>query len=483
MLEALTHKVLKTLLHSASLSCTHTLTFGRIVARNLLKKENSLIELHPGIKDQGIWWLGLLIPLSLEGAGKVLVLSSEQRKRLLEKEIPLLQKDGLAINWWEGLGPPPKGQLWCMDYFTLISAHYKGYLNSRKIIFPSAALLSEHLSDVLSIQIRSEDWSSLIRANPHFESSIIHLYERIGRRISSASLKPNCLVRVELNHILALKQLIFRLSSLPKPWNSILKVENSFWTGWACVDKENLTWSLSIKHLFPMKEINTLFKQQSVLLIDDSKNENCLIRDLKFADCSIDLKVRIGSSNPSIPLKLFAPTKQPLPNTPEYSKHLLSQCFRLLIGFSEKTIILLDDDNLRHKLTSELASSFGKRVLHESTSLLPNCVVCCRCSWWLENHNLFSSPKQLIIALLPLASLDQPLTAAKVQLFKQMGHDWFRELLLPDALSSFTEALMPVRATCGRLAILDGRVYKRKWGQSFLSAIEPWQAIHHLILN
>ena len=37
--------------------------------------------------------------------------------------------------------------------------------------------------------------------------------------------------------------------------------------------------------------------------------------------------------------------------------------------------------------------------------------------------------------MLPIASLEEPLTAARVESLKRQGKDWFRTLLLPEALT------------------------------------------------
>ena len=89
-------------------------------------------------------------------------------------------------------------------------------------------------------------------------------------------------------------------------------------------------------------------------------------------------------------------------------------------------------------------------------------------------------PDQLITALLPIASLEDPLTAARVKVLKKQGRDWFRDLLLPEALAILIPAIAPLRRSGGRLAILDGRVRSRSWGEQVFQALEPWSSLQRL---
>ena len=82
--------------------------------------------------------------------------------------------------------------------------------------------------------------------------------------------------------------------------------------------------------------------------------------------------------------------------------------------------------------------------------------------------------------MLPIASLEEPLTAARVESLKRQGKDWFRTLLLPEALTKLTPAIAPLRQSGGRLAMLDGRVRGRSWGEQVLRAMEPWEPLQRL---
>jgi ATP-dependent DNA helicase DinG len=194
-----------------------------------------------------------------------------------------------------------------------------------------------------------------------------------------------------------------------------------------------------------------------------------------------DVTVDLGDPPLADPLPVYAPWRQPLPNTPCFAEHLLEQSRRLVLGQAGLTVVLADDDGLRRGLASGLAAEFGSRVVEECTAPESNGVLCCRWSWWLEQQMRLPLPTQVVVALLPIASLEDPLTAAQVQHLRLQGRDWFRERLLPDGLTRLQLALAGLRRNGGRLAVLDGRLRGRSWGRQVLQALEPWLALNRLL--
>jgi ATP-dependent DNA helicase DinG len=166
------------------------------------------------------------------------------------------------------------------------------------------------------------------------------------------------------------------------------------------------------------------------------------------------------------PLPLYCPSGQPLPNSPHYGEHLLDHCRRLILGQSGLTLVLIDDPALRLSLTSALAAEFGSRVNHACTTPDTNGVVCADWAWWLDQQARLPQPAQVVVALLPIASLEDPLTAARVEALRREGGDWFRNLLLPEAINRLQ---------------LDGRLRGRSWGQAALAALEPWVPLTRLL--
>ena len=102
-------------------------------------------------------------------------------------------------------------------------------------------------------------------------------------------------------------------------------------------------------------------------------------------------------------------------------------------------------------------------------------------AWWLQHLDQLPEPEQIIIGMLPIASLTCPITAARVDRLKHQGTDWFRSLLLPEALRLIPAAVAPLRRSGGRLAVLDGRLRGRSWGDQILQCLEPWQPLNRLL--
>ncbi|MFS6826310.1 hypothetical protein [Cyanobium sp. ATX-6F1] len=193
------------------------------------------------------------------------------------------------------------------------------------------------------------------------------------------------------------------------------------------------------------------------------------------------MTVHLGDPPLQDPLPIHAPQRQALPNSPDYGEHLLEHCRRLVLGQEGLTVVLIDDGPLRLDLSSALAAEFGSRVVHQTTAPESNGVLCCGWDWWLEHQQRLPVPGQVVVALLPIASLEDPLTAARVRALRLRGRDWFRELLLPEAVSRLQRGVAGLRRGGGRLALLDGRVRRRTWGRQVLEALEPWVDLPRLL--
>ena len=63
----------------------------------------------------------------------------------------------------------------------------------------------------------------------------------------------------------------------------------------------------------------------------------------------------------------------------------------------------------------------------------------------------------------------------------RQGLDWFRDLLLPDVVNILPIIVEPVRQNQGRVAILDGRLRARSWGNILFKALQPWTPIDRLL--
>ena len=481
MLEAHAHKHLKLLLEGEVDIWPHNLTLSRLVARSLRRRDKSLIQFPIG--SQEFWWPGLLIPLCFKDADAVLVLSSKNRRRLFQYELPRLKKKGFNLSLWEGSQPPSGKQVWLLDHNSLVKAFKDGNLAEKQLIIPEAELFCRRLRNALSLEITHLDWEQLRRAYPVVDIALLEIYQRLTRRLFDYASCEDAQVAIYKGEVASLFDLVGLFSSSPAPWNEVFNAIDQEWASWGRLNHKTLDWKWHLQPLEPLHSIEELLHNCPVLMLAGSWQNDLLLADLKSIQFEFNVSVTLGGPINQEPIPLFVPLRQPMPNTEFFAEHLLDQSRRLILGREGITILLLDDNQLRHKLASQLAAEFGKRVVSETTAPETNGVVCCSCSWWLNYHQHLPVPDQLIIGILPFPGLESPLIAARVNAFKKQGKDWFRDLLLPDVLHVIPYVVEPIRRNRGRLAILDGRVRSRTWGKQILHTLEPWTPLERLLPN
>ena len=468
MLEARAHQQLKHLLRQEGASrWPHHLTLSRLVARSLRRGDQTLVRLAPGSDPS--WLLGLLVPLALHEGPVALLVSPALRQRLLQVELPRLEAVGLSLPCWEGESAPATARLWLVQHHELVAAWRSGGLADRQLVIPEGELLQPLLRQALGVVIDTPHWEQLRRSLPSASASILQLHERLSRRLLARPCGPQQRVAIRAEEEAPLRQLLAVLSPLPDPWPAWLASGGDGWTSWAQVTPALLQWQWHRQPLDPLAVMPALLESRGVVLVGPWPTPTAPLSGFQPT-------VEVSLADPPLldPLPLFAPAAQALPNAPHYPSHLLDQCRRLVLGQAGLTVVLLDDEGLRLGLTSALAAEFGSRVGHELTAPESNGVLCCSWGWWLQHQQRLPLPCQLVAGTLPIASLEDPLTAARVAALRSQGRDWFRELLLPEALGRLQQAVAGVRRNGGRLAVLDGRLRRRSWGRQVLEALEPW---------
>ncbi len=478
MLEARVHDQLKALLRREGAErWPHHLSLSRLAARSLRRADHTLVRLVPGTDPT--WLISLLVPLALSDAPLAVVVSPSLRRRLLQVELPrLVAADrSLALPCVEG-EEPGSARVWLLDHRQLVRAWQQGQLGERQLVIPEAEQLEQSLRQALEIRIEPQHWDQLRRAQPQAEASLIELHSRLSRRVLRHPRSADGRVPLAMEEEAPLRQLLGLLGGLPDPWPRWLSSGHDAWTSWARRDQRLLHWTLHRQPLEPLQELAGLLEQRGAVVLGQLGPGSHPAASLGLRP---DVCVELGDPPLADPLPLYAPLRQPLPNSPLFPQHLLEQARRLVLGQTGLSVVLSDDDDLRLDLTSSLAAEFGSRVVHESTAPESNGVISCRWSWWLEHQGQLPLPCQLVVAELPIASLEDPLTAAQVQRLRREGRDWFRERLLPDGLTRLQLAVAGLRRSGGRLAVLDGRLRGRSWGRQVLQALEPWLQLNRLL--
>jgi ATP-dependent DNA helicase DinG len=487
MLEASAHQCLKSLLQGEGQPrWPHHLTLSRLVARSLRRGDHTLLRLAPGADPS--WWISLLVPLALSELPLALVVSDGLRQRLLQLEWPRLRSAGLPLACWQGPGAPASARLWLLSHRELLDAWRGGCLGERQLVIPEAERLEGELRQALAIRLEPSHWDALILSQPALKDSLLSLHQGLSRRILHHPRRAQALVPLAPEDEAPLRHLLRLLEPLPAPWPAWLAAQEGGWCGWASLDAGALQWQLHRQPLEPLAELVGLLQGRGAVLAGELAGVRAVAADvdsLPQAATVLGLapQVLLDLADPPLsdPLPLYAPLRQPLPTSPQLAEHLLEHCRRLVLGQAGLSVVLLDDEGLRHGLTSSLAAEFGSRVGHECVSQESNGVICCRWSWWLDHQGSLPLPSQVVVGLLPIASLEDPLTAARVARLRQQGRDWFRELLLPDALNRLQRGVAGLRRCGGRLAVLDGRLRGRSWGRQVFAALEPWVQLTRLL--
>ena len=465
MLEAQAHHKLKQLLAlSGRRSWPHGLTLTRLVARSLRRGDHSLFPIHEG--DPSEWLLSLLLPLLLSEEPVALVASPELQRRILQVELPRLADAGLRRPLWQDITPPPQPGLWLLSFEGLVQVWQAGHLGHHQLICAEAERLDPLLREAQSVKLEPQHWDALSRSCPQLREGVLQLHERLSRRLLNRPLGRSPRLPIAAEDEAPLRLLLQGAGILPTPWPRWLAAQGPQWTSWAITDPQRLQWTLERQPLHPLLSLEGLLQGRGAVLAGSWSPEGERLMALGLKEPVV---VPLGDAQRDEALPLFAPRLQPLPNSETFAGHLLDQCRRLVLGQSGLSVVLVDDDPLRQWLTSAMAAEFGSRVDHEQTAPDSNGVICCRWSWWLDHQELLPQPCQLVVGPLPIASLEDPLTAARVEAMRRQGRDWFRELLLPEALERLQRGVAPLRRSSGgRLAVLDGRIRARTWGRQVL---------------
>ena len=482
MLEVNSHKYLKKYYKYNLVLWPHNLTLTRLISRSLRRKENTFIQLSTDSRN--FWWPGLLIPICLHNKNIVLILSEKQYRQLFDVELPKLKASRLVFDYVEGISLiSSENKIVVLRYQDLLLANEKGFLKNRQLIFPQAEFLSNELRKSMSIKITTKDWDHLIDAYSGFKASIIEVYERLSRRLFSQSVSPNSTIRIDNQEILFLKEIL--KDDLPSlslmPWERVLNTVNNDWVTWAKLDNQTLSWDWHIQPLVPLQTISGLLSENTLLMLTNLGEIDFFFEDLDTKNFSFNVKVKLGNILHQESISLFVPKRQPLPNTSLFYSHIRRQCQRLILSSTYITIILVDDSQLRFQLASELAGEFGLRVVHETTNIQTNGIICCSCNWWIINQHNLPTPDQLIFPMIPLPTLESPWIAARVEMLKHQGRNWFREFLLPETLVILLKSIAIIRDKDVRVAILDGRMHYRSWGKLIFEALEPWVNLERLL--
>ncbi|MBF2064937.1 MAG: ATP-dependent DNA helicase [Calothrix sp. C42_A2020_038] len=502
MIEAEVHLSLHNFLRSQAgfPAWHHHLTMARLVARALRLGRSALIQVGAVCGYQGRYRTSFVASALMWQQGVVIVAPEAVHQRLLKVEIPRLQQ------WLQVDKSIRTGDSWVGGEFQgLFLTSPEAWLQAQisdNGAFPSGIpTIIDGVDDLenwvrasLTVTLESASWDSLILACPKCESAIRTAKVELTHDIFKHPANPyECYVMFD-HEIEILQRLysVLDIESLPDAWKKFYSLfQNIYQLSipllWATINRTHGTFSL---HVCPSELADILapiWQRQPVVLVGsalETETEAPLFRERMGLEEVTCLKFAPDSQTDAI--QLYIPYNLPLPNTPEYQAALIHKV-RTLVCLSATapglTVILVGDVPLKAQVGTILASEFGSRVQVEKTCLDENGILVTGWEFWRTHQSVFPSPRLMIIATLPLPSLENPLVALRVAHYKRLHQDWFRLYLLPTALNELQRAIAPVRENQGLVALLDSRVVNRSYGAQILNSLSPLARINYLDPN
>ena len=468
----------------------HHLTMARLIARALRLDRPALMQTGSSVSK---YCLSYLTPILLGDWSVIIVAPMSTQKYLLETEIPKLQE-------WLGVNKKVRmGNRW-EDRDRLLLTSPQSWLSDRlenRGNFPSdiptiidrADNLEEWTRQLLTISITAADWEALSQAIPQHQELIRNTRVKLTKSIFARPENPYrnyILLDSELDIIADLCEILSQqgllTGKLGQFWQRIFDRAN---ISWISRDRERGSFTVNLAPARVNNQLKPIWQQQPVVIIgsflDTEANAANYKQRLGLNSEMLSLKFAPNRQNNHI--QLYLPDRFPMPNSPDFRSAVIEQCL-LLVGLSssipQAIVVIADDVPLQGQVGSALAGEFGSRVKVEDTDITDTSILICGWSFWKLHQEVLPNPRLLIIATLPIPSLENPLVANLVSYYKDRRQDWFRLYLLPSALKTLEQTTVPLRESQSIVALLDNRVNFRSYGKTILSALEPCARINYI---
>ena len=473
----------------------HHLTIARLVARALRLRRSALIQVGSTSGYHSHYQLSYLASALMWPDPVILVAPEAVQQRLLSVEIPRL------CQWMEINKPIRVDSHWPQTDFqglllTSPAAWLANHLTQQRQFPPGVPTIVDGADDLedwarqfLTASIQPKDWDDLMLAYPAQVETIRNARVQLTRAVFQHPPNPYECCLVDEPELECLTYLYLALQSwdttlIPRNWRyfwQCLQTEGTL--TWAEVARRQGRFSLYAAPVEVASVLSQLWPRQPVVLFGSAFDLNAeapLYRqrvglgDLTCLKFSLDTREMI---------QLYLPDGLPMPNTPQFQPALIQQVHELLsvsMAVQGLAVVIVGDLPLKAQVGSMLASEFGSRVQVEKTCLDDNGVLVTGWEFWQQHQDVLPAPHLLVIATLPIPSLEDPRVAGRVAYYKRLRQDWFRLYLLPETLNKLQRALAPVRARQGVVALLDSRVIHRSYGHQVLAALSPCARANYL---
>jgi len=503
---------------------------ARLVARALRLGRGALIQVGAACGYQGHYRLSYLAPALLWSKPTIIVAPIEVQQRLKTVEIPRLQE------WFQTHKAIRTGERWPSHDFqglllTSPEAWLAAQLARREEFPPGIPTIIDGVDDLedwartqLTASIQPSDWEELMLARPSQIETIREARVRLTRLVFQHPVNPYECYLIESKEQNILRRLYATLqapegsnslSDLPPAWRDFeqrLRAETQRFAPsssgdaltqaqifWATVARRQGLFTLSSAPAEVASALSPIWSKQPVVLIGstlDREAEAPIYRgNVGLSDLTKSTQLPEEASGRTLTclkfsadrqndlIQLYLPDQLPLPNTPEFQAACFQKVHSLLCLSATApglTVLLVGDVPLKAQIGATLAAEFGSRVQVEKTCLEENGILVSGWEFWRQHQAVLPAPLLLVIATLPLPSLENPLVSGRVNYYKQSRQDWFRLYLLPEALSELARAVAPMREHQGVVALLDSRVLHRSYGSQVLAALSPLARLSYL---
>jgi ATP-dependent DNA helicase DinG len=496
-IEVTTHITLRDLLrHQAAIGdWNHHLTMARLVARALRLSKSALIQTGVAThRAEGKYRIGYLIPALLWHEAVTIAIPKAFQVRLIKTELPQLQQWlGTSKPIYCGDNPPPDFiGLWITDPQSWLNLQLNGsdLVDRHSIVIDGADDLEDWAQELLTVKLNFLDWDSLRLSQPQtIVTQIIDLKIKLTSALWQRPLNPyNCYL-LDTDDRLEIESLGKLLKpNMPSSWQQFYReFAKSNRLVWAQIDRTLGNITLAITPIDLVTELTPIWNRQPSILITSAVDLNAKAigyrQELGLGEIT---SVKFPLDRRSDSFKLYIPRWMPMPNTSKFQPVLVNEIehlLHLINGRPKFVVILIKDTPLKTQIAAMLAAEWGSRVQVDRADLNESNILVCGWEFWQQHQDDLPTPQLMIIATLPIPSLEDPLVAAKVSFYKQQKQDWFRLYLLPTGLRILHRAIAPMRSSQGIVAIFDNRIDRRIYGQQVLTSLNPNVRINYLDLN
>ncbi len=478
----------------------HHLTMARLIARALRLGRPALIQTGSSV---GRYCFSYLMPALLGDWSVILVAPASIQQRLLQQEIPLLQ------NWLQTQKKVRSGDRYSQEDGLLLTtpeAWLSDRLNNEGRFPPNILTIIDCAGDLeqwsrqeLTSSLAMSDWYQLVNTAPQYAGLIQNVQAQLTQAIFAHPQNPYECYLLDTRERESLTNLLTTLVQA----NLLTPELNRFWQQWQ--NQTSIIWTARnrqagkfIIYTSPPEvatALQPIWQQQPVVVIgshlDRESSAPIYRQQLGLGEL---LCLKFSPNRHTEHIQLYLSDRLPMPNTPDFQQNLIEQA-RILVNLSRNVrkpvVILVNDVPLKAQVGAALAAEFGSRVQVEKADLAEDGILICGWEFWhsfslqtyavnLSTQAEFPKPQLLIIATLPLPSLENPLVASRVAYYKNQRQDWFRLYLLPTALRIIQQAIIPIRESQGIVALFDNRVNYRSYGKTILTALEPCARINYI---